>query len=185
MSNQQVIGNTVKVLFVAFNKTAECKVDTGATTSSLHATNIKVDHNRGAVSFHSEGLSGNVITLPLHSTQEVHSADAGGNERPVVALDVEVEGNTMIKGALFNLNDRSKMDSKILIGQNILQKADVVIDPKQGATEAPTMLPPHEGGAPRNEAAVIQALEVLIENNVSLAELVTYLRTVAVMRIEG
>lgn len=179
-SQQAVIGNTVEVTFATFNRTVECKVDTGATTSSLHAVNIKIDKSRNAVQFSCEALSGNVITLPLNGTQEVHSADAGGNERPVVALDIEIAGHPL-KGALFNLNDRSGMDSKILIGQNVLQATNVVIDPKKGETEAPAEQP---GMSARNEAAVLKAVEVLVENNVSFEELVKYLRTIAVVGIK-
>lgn len=176
-----VVGNTVKVGFTAFNRVVEGKVDTGATTSSLHATNIRTNGNQ--VSFHSPELSGNVITLPLQGTQEVHSADAGGVKRPMVALDVTINGQH-VKGASFNLNDRSQMDSKILIGQNILQAAKVVIDPSQGKQDTPHVEPAAVPSVSPNEAAVLQAVEVLVENNVSLADLVKYLRTAAVNRIK-
>lgn len=181
MSDQtsNVVGNTVKVGFTAFNRAVEGKVDTGATTSSLHATNIRTSGNQ--VSFHSPDLSGNVITLPLQGTQEVHSADAGGVKRPMVALDITINGQP-VRGASFNLNDRSGMDSKILIGQNVLQAAKVVIDPSQGKQDTPQVEPAAAPGP--NEAAVLQAVEVLIENNITLADLVKYLQTAAVNRIE-
>jgi hypothetical protein len=179
-SGATVVGNTVKVGFVAFNRSAEGKVDTGATTSSLHATNIQVDQRRNRVSFNCDVLSSNVITLPLEGTQEVHSADAGGVSRPMVALDVTIDGKP-IKGATFNLNDRGSMDTKILIGQNILQAAEVMIDPSQGKQDQPQTTRDATGP---NEAAILAAVEVLVENNVSLAELVKYLRTVAINRIE-
>jgi hypothetical protein len=174
-----VVGNTVKVGFTTFNRGAEGKVDTGATTSSLHATNIRTSGNN--VSFHSPVLSDNVVTLPLQGTQEVHSADAGGVSRPMVALDITINGKH-VKGAAFNLNDRSQMDSKILIGQNVLQAAKVMIDPTQGKQEEPQAVPVQQPG--QNEAAVMRAIEVLVENDVTLAEIVKYLRTAAINRIE-
>lgn len=176
-----VIGNTVEVGFVTFNRSVEGKVDTGATTSSLHATNIQVDSRRNQVSFHCGALSGNVITLPLQGTQEVHSADAGGVKRPMVALDITIDGKP-VKGAAFNLNDRSGMDSKILIGQNVLQAAKVMIDPSQGKQDTPEVTPAAQPG--QNEAAVLKAIEVLAENNVSLGDILKYLQTAAINRIE-
>lgn len=176
--SSNTIGNNVEVAFVAFNKTASGKVDTGATTSSLHATNINVNAKMQQVSFQSDMLSSNVVTLPLVGMQEVHSADAGGHTRPIVSLDVTIN-DIQIDAAAFNLNDRSNMDSKVLIGQNILQVAGVVIDPTQndqpqGRLAADTT----------KEALVLSAIETLVEHNVSLADLVKYMQTAAVNRIK-
>jgi hypothetical protein len=173
-----VIGNTVTVEFVAFNRSAEGKVDTGATTSSIHATDIRVDQRGNRVSFRSEVLSDNVVTLALDGTQEVHSADAGGVQRPMVSLDITIDGKS-IKGAAFNLNDRGNMDSKILIGQNVLKAAQVMIDPTKGKQDEPPADLPGQ-----NEAAILNAIEVLAENNVSLGDILKYLKTAAVNRIE-
>lgn len=171
-----VLGNTVQVGFVSFgNRTVEGKVDTGATTSSLHATNIKV--NGQQVSFLSEALSNNVVTLDLDGVQEVHSADHGGEKRPIVKLDITIDGKP-INGASFNLNDRSNMDTQILIGQNVLTAGKFVIDPSKDQEQAPPQ------SSVRNESEVLQAIEVLIENNVTLADLFKYLHTAAVNRIK-
>ena len=135
---QTVIGNTLDVTFISFNKTIEAKIDTGADTCSLHATNIKVSGQQ--VSFSCDALSSNVITLPLQGTQEVHSADAGGVQRPIVVLDIMFAGKEL-KEMTFNLNDRSNMDSRLLIGQNVLKAADVLIDPTaDDAEEQPPVL---------------------------------------------
>lgn len=182
------VGNTVTVEFVTFgNRAVSGKVDTGATTSSLHATKIAVNQQQRTVSFHSLSLSNNIVTLDLAGVQEVHSADNGGDPRPMVSLDVVIDGKP-INGATFNLNDRSKMDTEILIGQNILKAGQFVIDPNKGGDGAdhdPSDVA-HQATAAhhqRNEAAVMQAVEVLAENNVSFAELVRYLRTAAVNKI--
>lgn len=186
------IGNTVKVEFVTFgNRSVEGKVDTGATTSSLHATKINVNQQQGKVSFHAPALSDNIVTLDLAGVQEVHSADNGGDPRPMVSLDVVIDGKP-INGATFNLNDRSNMDTEILIGQNILKAGQFVIDPNKDAPEADhdpsdaahqaTAEP--MGQLPRNEAAILAAVEVLAENDVSIGDLLKYMQTVAVNRIK-
>lgn len=178
-----VLGNTAKVEFAAFgNRSTEGKVDTGATTSSLHATNITINRERQSVTFRCEVLSDNLVTLPLEGVQEVHSADHGGENRPVVKLDVSIDG-TPIKAVLFNLNDRSNMDTKLLIGQNILKAGNFTIDPNKDEARAPTMSE-EMPGMQRNETAILQAIEVLAENNVSLSDMLRYMQTVAVNRIQ-
>lgn len=178
-----VLGNTVKVEFASFgNRSTEGKVDTGATTSSLHATRITYNRERQAVTFLSDALSENLVTLPCSGVQEVHSADHGGSDRPVVQLDVTIDG-TPLKGASFNLNDRSNMDTKILIGQNILKAGNFTIDPNKDDARAPEAVQQVQD-VQRNEAAILQAVQVLAENNVSLADLLMYMQTVAVNRIK-
>lgn len=175
------LGMTAMVRFAAFgNRELQGKVDTGATTSSLHASDIQVNKERNTVTFHCSELSNNLITLDLDGAQEVHSADAGGQTRPVVTLDVEIDG-TPVKSASFNLNDRSQMDIPVLIGQNILKAGNFMIDPKKdGVAEVPD----HEDTMLTREAAILKAVEVLAENDVTLSELISYLQTSAINRIK-
>lgn len=131
--DQRTIGNEVEVTFVSLgNRSLMGKVDTGATTSSLHATNIRVSGDR--VAFICPDISNNSITMELHGAQEVHSADGGGQKRPMVKFDVVINGQNM-RGVVFNLNDRSNMDDPVLIGQNILQAGNFIIDVNQDAGE--------------------------------------------------
>lgn len=180
--DQRVLGMTADVKFANFgNHSLQGKVDTGATTSSLNATNIKVDQSRGTVSFTCKELSDNVITLELDGSQEVHSADAGGNTRPIVTLDIEVDG-VPIRNASFNLNDRSGMDMPVLLGQNVLKAGNFVIDPHEDGT---TDVPDHEDTIqPMREALILKAVETLAENDVSLSEIISYLQLSAINRIK-
>lgn len=181
-SGGTTLGMTVDVHFATFgNRQLKGKVDTGATTSSLHASNIKVDQSRNTVTFQCSDISNNMITLDLDGAQEVHSADAGGQTRPVVNLDVVING-VQIKDAAFNLNDRSEMDIPVLIGQNILKAGNFMIDPnKDGVSEVPD----HEDTIqPTRESVIMQAVEVLAENDVTLQELISYLQTSAINRIK-
>lgn len=126
MDQQNIIGNEAEVTFATLgNRKLVGKVDTGATTSSLHATNIRV--SGGRVQFVCPDISSNAITMDLVGAQEVHSADGGGQQRPMVKFDVVINGQTM-QGAVFNLNDRSNMDDPVLIGQNLLQAGNFIID---------------------------------------------------------
>lgn len=197
----RTLGNQTAVAFPMFNKEVEGKVDTGATTSSLHATDIRI--NNGRVSFKSEQLSPNIITLPVEGTQEVHSADFGGDKRPIVRMDVEIDG-VPLKGVMFNLNDRSDMDSKLLIGQDVLKAGNFQVDVNKNQ-EAPAsealpdnqehgnIEPTHRrmGGADVPESVrefhnkqLYEAVQLLVDNEITLADLVKYLRTEAVNRIK-
>lgn len=124
-NDKHTLGKTADVDFADFRKTINGKVDTGATTSSLHASKIKVSGSQ--VSFVAPQLSDNVITMDLSSHQEVASADGGNQTRPVVNFDITINGVNM-HNVEFNLNDRSNMDSAILIGQNILTDGEFVVD---------------------------------------------------------
>ena len=169
----RLLGNTAGITFVQLGgKTIIGKVDTGATTSSLHASNIEVNERRRSVSFKCEPLSPNVLTLPLEGSQEVHSADAGGVTRPVVKVDIEINGVPM-EGVTFNLNDRSGMDTIALIGQNVLKAGNFQIDPNQEAPKPDSII---ESLEPDQVAlAISEAIDILIENDVSFTEIVEYI----------
>lgn len=167
------IGNDVEVRFTSVgNKTTHGKVDTGATTSSLHATNITVNKEHNSVSFNSPAISDNVVTMDLAGGQAVHSADGGEQERPTVKFDVEING-TPIQGATFNLNDRSNMDTMVLVGQNILKAGGFIIDVNKG--EAPERIEQvQKESVKSSEERIVEALQILYNNNVTLTEIVNY-----------
>lgn len=98
--------------------------------SSLDASDIRV--NGSTVEFKCPCISDKMLRMPLVDVQQVHSADGGASDRPVVSFNVNV-GGVDIKNAHFNLNDRAHMDSHVLIGQNILKTGDFLIDPSQDA----------------------------------------------------
>jgi hypothetical protein len=170
------LGLDAEVRFSAFNKTAVGKVDTGATTSSLHAEKISVSSDGSKVSFMSPVLSDNIITLPTDGHQEVHSADGGGNHRPVVMLEVEING-VSVGEVEFNLNDRSNMDNKILIGQNILSAGNFKIDVNK---DQPSAAQPVD-----NREKIREAIRVLRDSNVTLTEIMMYIQTEAVQQIQA
>jgi hypothetical protein len=168
----QTLGNDVEVRFSSVgNKTTHGKVDTGATTSSLHATHISVNKERNSVSFSSAAISDNVVTMELEGGQAVHSADGGEQARPTVKFDIEING-TPIQGALFNLNDRSNMDTMVLIGQNVLKAGNFVIDVNKDV--APERVEQVRNEAVDKNSQIVEALQILHDNNITLSEIVTY-----------
>ena len=178
------LGSQARVVFPMFKDVElDGKVDTGATSSSLHATNVKMGDNR--VSFMCDLLSPNVITLPTEGTQEVHSADFGGDQRPVVRFDVVVDGKPL-KGVMFNLNDRSKMDAKLLIGQDVLKAGNFQVDVNKNE-EQPEENLPDEGetvSSSIGEEQIYEAIKLLADSDITISEFVKYLQTEAVNRIK-
>jgi hypothetical protein len=169
MSN--VIGNHVDVAFAAFgDKTMKGKVDTGATICSLDAVDINVDEQRNVVSFRCPSLSDNVISMPIKEIQTVRTADGGARRRPVVATAITINGQTL-KSAEFNLNDRTDMDDKLLIGQNVLQACNFVINVHENEIDP---LPSDAAGVavedPQPDQNVITAVRTLIAAGVTLEQ---------------
>ena len=126
-AEQKVIGDQVDVNFKRFDKTIRAKTDTGANMSSLHVDHWALLPNKNKVEFRSHLLSNNTLTVDCVD-QVVVKTSEGTEYRPVIALDVEIDGKEISK-AQFNLNDRSHMQDAILIGQNILEKGKFLVDP--------------------------------------------------------
>ncbi len=178
-TDQSVIGHSVVIKFPSLgDATITGKVDTGATTSSLHATNIQTDNN--TVRFVCPEISNNVITLELVGSQEVVSADAGGQHRPMIKLDISV-GDKQLSGVVFNLNDRSEMDSPILIGQNIIKTGNFVIDLNKDqqdlVDESVNLNEKEEKDTSERDTEILKAIAILKKHQVTIFELVEFLRT--------
>lgn len=190
------IGITSEVKFTQFpgSPTLKARVDTGATVSSLHAEQWKV--NNGQVSFICPEISKNVMTVPLSDQQAVRSADGGTEYRPVIETNVNVNGK-LLQGVKFNLNDRGQMKYPVLIGRNILEVGKFLINPQmegEVGEEGEDVLPvlTEEDWTTINEAIadvelpqelnihtpeeVSQLLNTLAESNVTFKQIVRHLR---------
>ena len=168
-TSDNTIGNEVQIHFTSVgNKTTAGKVDTGATTSSLHATDVTINKERNSVTFRSPAISDNLVTMDMDGIQAVHSADGGEQERPTVKFDIEIN-NTPIQGALFNLNDRSNMDSMVLIGQNVLKAGKFQIDVSKDDV-------PEENGPTNESKALSEALQLIFDSNITLTELISHFK---------
>ena len=85
------------------------RIDTGATTSS-----IDVD------------LAAILRMGPIIGTRLIKSA-SGSSIRPVIEAEIEVKGKQI--STEFTIADRTEMKYPILIGQNILENNNFLIDP--------------------------------------------------------
>ncbi len=181
--SDQLIGDLATVKFTSFSSPRELKgkVDTGATISSLHADNYKI--NGTTVTFTCTPLGPNSVTIPLKTQHAVKSPDGGTNYRPVVELNVKINGKLM-NNVLFNLNDRGNMEQPVLIGQNILQAGKFFVDPtrNEGMMDAAAfdeieklveeLELNHEGVDPIHEIYM-----KMLDSNISFRDLVRHIKS--------
>ncbi len=108
----------------------QARIDSGATTSSIHADNILRFERDGKkwVRFElredddSEPIE---IETPLTRMVLIRQASAGETERrPVVTLTVNLGG--LQQNSEFTLTDRSKMTYPVLLGRNFLQDVTLI-----------------------------------------------------------
>lgn len=100
----------------------KARIDTGAKTTSLHAVNIEEVEQRGElfVKFQTVDTEGKPIDLlrKVESTQKVSNTSGFITKRYVIKEKVKM--GKIEKEVSVNLNDRSSMDYKFLVGRNLL-----------------------------------------------------------------
>lgn len=127
----QVIGRNVLVDFVGRNKhitAVPAKVDTGADSSSLWASNIAVS-KKGLLKFtlFAEGskyYTGEVLKRRSYRAAVVRSSNGHEQIRYRIEMPVRVAGKRVRVG--FYLSDRSLNDFPILLGRRTLNKKFLV-----------------------------------------------------------
>jgi ribosomal protein S6--L-glutamate ligase len=100
----------------------KARIDTGAKTTSMHAVNIEEVEQRGElfVKFQTVDSEGKTIEAvrKVESTQKVSNTAGFVSKRYVIKEKIKL-GN-IEREVNINLNDRSKMDYKFLVGRNLL-----------------------------------------------------------------
>lgn len=100
----------------------KARIDTGAKTTSLHAVNIEEVQQRGElfVKFQTVDAEGKVVEVvrKVDTTQRVSNTSGFVSKRYVIKEKVKM--GSIEREVLVNLNDRSKMEYKFLVGRNLL-----------------------------------------------------------------
>lgn len=100
----------------------KARIDTGAKTTSMHAKNIEEVMRNGElfVKFITEDNEGKPLEVlrKVDTTQRVSNAGGLVTKRYVIREKVKL--GKIEKEVLINLNDRSKMQYKFLVGRNLL-----------------------------------------------------------------
>lgn len=100
----------------------KARIDSGAKTTSLHAVNIEEVEQRGElfVKFQTLDIDGKKVDLlrKVDTTQRVSNTAGQISKRYVIKEKVKM--GSIEREILINLNDRSGMDYKFLVGRNLL-----------------------------------------------------------------
>ncbi len=100
----------------------KARIDTGAKTTSMHAVNIEEVDQRGElfVKFQTLDAEGKVVEVvrKVDNTQKVSNTAGFVSRRYVIKEKIKM--GSIEREVSINLNDRSKMEYKFLIGRNLL-----------------------------------------------------------------
>ena len=124
IQGMQIIGEVEPVTILAAGLTLPARIDTGATTSSLDARDIKRFERDGQkwVRFMVlDRRSGKKVKVEGRLTRivEITRHGAPDQKRPVVKLKARLGKVELLRE--FSLTDRSKFTYPVLIGRNVLQ----------------------------------------------------------------
>jgi len=130
---KKVIGAFEKVSFPDFGLfDVIAKIDTGATSGSLHATNIKevkLTTGKIAVKFNPYGRKRSV-TASSFQLKMVRSSNGESSMRYVIPTTIVIEG--VQYPIEVSLADRTLMKKGVLIGRRFLRSHGFIVDPKKG-----------------------------------------------------
>ncbi len=136
-----VVGEVEKFYLASAGLTYNARIDSGATTSSLHATNIQPFERDGDnwVRFeiaHPE--TAEAVTLERPLSRRAHIIQANSEEaerRPVVELPFVIGDHRQT--AEFTLNDRDHLTYPVLIGRNVLRDVMLIDVGREHITQLP------------------------------------------------
>lgn len=100
----------------------KARIDSGAKTTSMHAVNIEEVEQRGELfvkfqTIDSEGKTVEVVRK-VDTTQKVSNTAGLVSKRYVIKEKIKI--GSIEREVNINLNDRTKMDYKFLVGRNLL-----------------------------------------------------------------
>lgn len=137
-SSKSVIGIVEHVSIGRRATDVPAKIDTGADSSAIWATNIRVDR-KGILRFSlfgegSQYYNGKVFKRTDFSVSKVKSSNGVSEIRYQTHFTVTIAGRRV--RALFNLSDRSRNTYKILIGRRTISNK-FVVDVAKGSERLP------------------------------------------------
>ena len=132
---KRVLGRRELVDFPAFAlREVEAKVDTGAYTSAIHCTNIRIETTPGQAPVllvnlldpGHETADGQPLVFAEFALRDIRSSNGDVQERYVIRARVRLYGEDF--EAEFSLSDRSDMKYPVLLGRSLLRQGRFVVD---------------------------------------------------------
>ena len=125
---KSVVGEKERIRLDPPGKLFVARMDTGATSSSLHAQNIVQFERDGAnwVRFDLQAEEGiEKVEAPIvRYARVVQQADPQGSRRPVVSLRIQL--GEIDESVEFTLADRSHLETEVLLGRGFLTDLAIV-----------------------------------------------------------
>lgn len=122
LKEKVLIGRVEWVHLPGLNVKHRSRIDTGAKTTSMHASKIEEvqQGNELFIKFQTIDGEGNTVDVlrKVDSTQKV--ANAGGLVTKRYVIKEKVKLGNIEREIMINLNDRTKMEYKFLVGRNLL-----------------------------------------------------------------
>lgn len=123
-NNKPVVGNIEEVSLPSIKLTSiEAKSDSGATTSTLHASVVEIHKDKKKVTFialdksHKQ-YTGQRYTSSVHELVRVQSSNGEHQVRPLIKLKIILKDKLI--ETFFTLTDRNKLEYPILLGKDLL-----------------------------------------------------------------
>lgn len=131
MSKRNVIGCFERVSFPDFQGVSRiAKIDTGAFTGSIHASNIVSGPMPGSrkrvLRFNLFGKKKYYYETTVYKVTPARVANGESTRRYIVPFHIDIEGKTY--EILLALSDRSEMKRRVLIGRRFLKNNNFIID---------------------------------------------------------
>ena len=125
----KVIGVSAKVNFAKYRnlKDIPARIDTGARTSSLWVTDLKIVNDTAKFKMFgpsSPFYTGKTVVMPLVGKRLVTSSTGHEQDRYLVVFPIKIAGKRF--RAKFTLSDRSTQSYPVLIGRNTLRGSFLV-----------------------------------------------------------
>jgi len=136
--DQIIIGALEKIRILPANIIYDSRIDTGATTTSIHAGNIEFFERDGKkwVKFELQGEDKTeVVEMKIKEFRNIKRHGAPDQKRAVVTLHLVL--GKVSQDVDVTLNDRSKFTYPGLIGRNFLKPNNIIVDVSKEYTVNP------------------------------------------------
>lgn len=128
-TNQKIIGVFEKVSFPEFGLSdVVAKLDTGAYTGALHATNVREEEKADKMVLHFSPCDhpSTVYTTEEYLIKHVKSSNGTVEERYFIDTEIVLQGTKY--PIILSLTDRSEMKWPVLIGRRFMRTNNLLVD---------------------------------------------------------